>query len=170
MHLADRNRSFENGENLFRVAQCAACHKIKKEGGVLGPELTHIANAFSKRGPEPRVQLVQSILHPSRDIADRYRVVILDTDDGKQVSGIVIENDTQGFRLANNPAQSEATIFIPRDAVESIEQTEISLMPSGLLSTLTLDDIMDLVAYIETGGDASQSVFQREAADKASKN
>ncbi len=170
LHLADRNRSFENGENLFRVAQCAACHKIKKEGGVLGPELTHIANAFSKRGPEPRVQLVQSILHPSRDIADRYRVVILDTDDGKQVSGIVIENDTQGFRLANNPAQSEATIFIPRDAVESIEQTEISLMPSGLLSTLTLDDIMDLVAYIETGGDASQSVFQREAADKASKN
>ena len=170
LHLADRNRSFENGENLFRVGQCAACHKIKKEGGVLGPELTHIADAFSKRGPEPRVQLLQSILQPSRDIADRYRVVILGTDDGKQVSGIVIENETQGFRVANNPEQPEAAVFIPRDAVESIEQTEISLMPSGLLSTFTLDDIMDLVAYIEAGGDASHTAFQREATENASKN
>ena len=163
LHHADRNRSFANGEKLFQVAQCATCHKMNNEGGYLGPELTQIAKEFSKRGGEPRLKLLESILQPSINIADRYRVVILDTDDGKQVSGIVMKNDTRGFELANDPQRPEATIFVPRDSVESIEQTEISLMPSGLLSTFTLDDIMDLVAYLEAGGNESHAAFKSHA-------
>ena len=163
LHHADRNRSFANGKKLFRVAQCATCHKMNNAGGYLGPELTQITKEFSKRGGEPRLKLLESILQPSTNIADRYRVVILGTDDGKQVSGIVMKNNTRGFELANDPQRPEATIFVPRDSVESIEQTEISLMPSGLLSTFTLDDIMDLVAYLEAGGNESHAAFKSHA-------
>ena len=137
-----------------------------EEGGRLGPELTQIAEEFVKRGPEPRLKLLESILQPSINIADRYRVLAVGTEDGKQVSGIVLENDTQGFRLANDPQRPEATIFVPRDSVEWVEQTEISLMPSGLLSTFTLDDIMDLVAYLEAGGKGSHTAFEPHASKK----
>jgi cytochrome c len=166
LKLADHGRSFANGKQLFQLAQCGACHRMGAEGGRLGPELTQIVEEFVKRGPEPRLHLLKSILQPSSSIADRYRVLIIGTEDGKQVSGIVIENDTQGFRLANDPQRPEATIFVPRDSVEWVQQTEISLMPSGLLSTFTLDDIMDLVAYLEAGGKKSHAAFDPRASKK----
>ncbi len=128
-------------------------------GGRLGPDLTQIAAEFSRRGPEPRLRLIESILEPSAEIADRYRVLIVGTEDGKQASGIVVKNDTAGLYLANNPQHPEETLLVPRDSIEWVEQTEISLMPAGLLSTFTLDDIMDLIAYLESGGKASHPAF-----------
>ena len=136
---------------------------MNNEGGTLGPELTSIAREFSNRGPESRLKLLEAILHPSLEIAERYRVVLLSTEDGKQVSGIIIKNDSKGFQLANDPERPEVTTFVPRNSVERMEQTKISLMPSGLLSTFTLNDIMDLVAYLEAGGKESHAAFKLNA-------
>ena len=163
LDLANHDRSFDNGKQLFQVAQCIACHKMNNEGGTLGPELTSIAREFSNRGPESRLKLLEAILHPSLEIAERYRVVLLSTEDGKQVSGIIIKNDSKGFQLANDPERPEVTTFVPRNSVERMEQTKISLMPSGLLSTFTLNDIMDLVAYLEAGGKESHAAFKLNA-------
>ena len=33
-------------------------------------------------------------------------------------------------------------------------------MPQGLLDKLTLDEILDLIAYVAAGGDASHKLFQ----------
>ncbi|MEE2781623.1 MAG: PQQ-dependent sugar dehydrogenase [Planctomycetota bacterium] len=159
LDLAEKGRSFENGKKLFQLAQCNTCHRMGEAGGRLGPDLTQIAAEFFRRGPEPRLRLIESILEPSAEIADRYRVLIVGTEDGKQASGIVVKNDTAGLYLANNPQHPEETLLVPRDSIEWVEQTEISLMPAGLLSTFTLDDIMDLIAYLESGGKASHPAF-----------
>ena len=39
---------------------------------------------------------------------------------------------------------------------------KISLMPAGLLDRLTRDDVLDLMAYLATGGDANHPSFRRK--------
>ena len=160
--LADRGRSFENGQRLFELATCASCHRMGESGGPLGPELTDVAGRLAQAGPEPRLRLLEEILHPSRQIADRYRTIVIGTLDGKQLSGIVVENEVEGYRLVNNPQTPRTSIFIPRSEIERIDQTQISLMPAGLLSTFTLEDIMDLLAYLEAGGKKDHPAFGKE--------
>jgi hypothetical protein len=87
---------------------------------------------------------------------------VIGTLDGKQLSGIVVENETEGYRLVNNPQTPKTSIFIPRSEIERIDQTQISLMPAGLLSTFTLEDIMDLLAYLEAGGKKEHPAFGKE--------
>jgi putative heme-binding domain-containing protein len=159
---ADQGRSFENGRQLFELATCASCHRMGELGGHFGPELTDVAVRLAKTEPEPRLRLLEEILHPSRQIAERYRTVVIGTLDGKQLSGIVVENETEGYRLVNNPQTPEASIFVPRSEIEQIDQTQISLMPAGLLSTFTLEDIMDLIAYLEAGGKEDHPAFGKE--------
>jgi cytochrome c len=160
--LAERGRSFENGQRLFELATCASCHRMGAVGGPLGPELTDVAGRLAQAGPEPRLRLLEEILHPSRQIADRYRTIVIGTLDGKQLSGIVVENETEGYRLVNNPQTPKTSIFIPRSEIERIDQSQISLMPAGLLSTFTLEDIMDLLAYLEAGGKKEHPAFGKE--------
>ncbi len=159
--LADRGRSFENGKKLYRHSGCVNCHRLGSEGGSLGPDLVEVVERLAKE-PEPRLRLLEEIIHPSRNITDRYRTIIISTFDGRQVSGVVLENGGEGYRLANNPQLPGESIFIKRDDIEQIEQTDVSLMPVGLLSTFTLEDIMDLVAYLEASGREDHPAFKKE--------
>ena len=127
----------------------------------MGPDLAEVVERLAKE-PEPRLRLLEEIIHPSRNITDRYRTIIISTFDGRQVSGVVLENGGEGYRLANNPQLPGESIFIKRDDIEQIEQTDVSLMPVGLLSTFTLEDIMDLVAYLEASGREDHPAYKKE--------
>src|SRR5207244_13637470 len=86
----DRGRSFARGRDLFKAASCSSCHKVGREGGSLGPDLTEVARRLAKQ-PSPRVALLREVLEPSKVIDDKYRTHIVVTDDGQQRAGIIIE-------------------------------------------------------------------------------
>jgi hypothetical protein len=44
--------------------------------------------------------------------------------------------------------------------VKSIEASKVSPMPEGLLSMLKKEEILDLVAYVLSGGDKGNPMFK----------
>ncbi len=119
---------------------CWSCHKMYGEGANVGPDLTG-----SNRGNLN--YLLSNILDPSGEIQDDYKAVVITTQDGRIYTGnITAESDRQ---LTLRTVGQEALLLNKSD-IQSQEQTPNSLMPEGLLNTLTDEEIIDLVAYLRT--------------------
>jgi putative heme-binding domain-containing protein len=101
------------------------------------------------------------VLEPSAVIDEKYRTHILALDDGTQKAGIIVEQDGKGVRMAANPAAPDERIVIPRNRIESLQKSDVSMMPVGLVSTLTREEVLDLLAYVEAGGDPAHPAFRK---------
>ncbi len=135
--IADANPS--EGELIFQRT-CAACHMMYGKGGILGPDLTG-----SNRGNT--VYLLNNILNPSGDVQDDYKLVVITTQDGRTYSGNIIAEDDRNisFRVVG-----QEPISINKSKVRSREVTEKSMMPEGLLNTLSDTEVINLVAYLKS--------------------
>ncbi len=135
----------DRGRELFVAASCSRCHRIKHQGGVVGPDLTSVGGRFSHR------DLLKSILDPSDVVSEKYRNVQVITTSGQVVVGQVIASGdyrSSTLRLANNPLDASQIIDIPKTEIEEHQDSLVSPMPKGLLSTFTSEDISDLLAYL----------------------
>ena len=142
-------RNLANGKKLFGAAACILCHQLGGEGRVFGPDLTAVAGRFSRR------DILESILDPSKAVDEKYLNVTVETLDGESHTGqIVMQGDYRKpvLRLATNPFEPENLLEIPKVQIREHRVSNISAMPSGLLNSLSKDDILDLLAYIESGG------------------
>jgi putative heme-binding domain-containing protein len=154
---AGTKRSFERGRAAFETAQCRACHRMGAgpgAGGVFGPDLTAVASRFGRR------DLLVAIVDPSRAMDEKFRNTILRLRDGSQVVGVVESEGAEAVVLRPNPLVEE-TIQVPFAKIAAIEPSAISPMPAGLLNVLQRDDILDLLAYLEAGGDPKHPVFKQ---------
>ncbi|MCA9084368.1 MAG: c-type cytochrome, partial [Planctomycetaceae bacterium] len=127
------------GRQIFRRT-CAACHRLFGEGGVIGPDITG-ANRSSLE------YLLGNILTPSAIIQDAYRMQIVLTDDGRVFSGIPASENDRQLRL--RVAGVEEPIVIAKSRIESREVAPVSMMPEGILSTLSDQEVRNLVAYLQ---------------------
>jgi putative heme-binding domain-containing protein len=119
---------------------CARCHRIEEFGGNIGPDLSTIA-----RGAD-REKLVQSILHPSRDIAPQFVSHTVETTDGQEFTGLLIgQSVTEGVTLFM--ADSRAAL-IPPPLIASQTQSKVSLMPEDLAGGLAVEEFRDLLAFL----------------------
>jgi putative heme-binding domain-containing protein len=147
-------RNFSRGKNLYAAAGCHACHRIGGAGSAIGPDLSGLGQRFTVR------DILEAIVEPSRTISDQYRMLLVQTTDGRTYSGRVISRDETTVHLATNllrPGQSEA---IPSAAIASTQVMPVSTMPSGLLNPLNETEVLDLLAYLVSGGDETHRVFQ----------
>ncbi|MEZ5330085.1 MAG: c-type cytochrome [Verrucomicrobiales bacterium] len=147
-------RNFENGRNLFGAATCFACHRFNQEGGALGPDLTSVSGKFSPR------DLLESIIEPSKEISDQYNSVVVTQEDGSTTTGRVVNLNGDTINLQENMLDPNALTNIDARKVKSIEPSTVSMMPPGLLNTLTKDDVLDLMAYLLSAGKASDPMFK----------
>ena len=110
---------------------------LNGEGGVLGPDLTGAAR-------DNLGYLLENILSPSEVIQDDYRMVVVTTHDGRTYMGnLAGETDrTITLRIVGQD------VVVDRSAIQSTEVSTASLMPEGLLKTLTDEQVLDLVAYL----------------------
>ena len=129
----------DRGAAVYEAAQCAACHTHGNRGRDLGPDLTTIANRFQKR------EILESIIYPSQVISDQYASKTVLTDDGGTVVGMVVPGDDTEL-LVLQPDGS--TIAVHKSKVEEIVPNKTSSMPEGLLNSLTLEQIADLMAFM----------------------
>jgi hypothetical protein len=130
------------GRRVFFSASagCARCHRIEDFGGQIGPDLSAIA-----RGTD-REKLMQSILHPSRDIAPQFVTHTIETRDGQVFSGLLIGQSTlEGVTLFMADGRA---VLAPPAQIASQGQSKVSLMPEGLADALTVQDFRDLLAFL----------------------
>jgi putative heme-binding domain-containing protein len=156
----DAGRSFERGKELFKMRSCNQCHQLNNEGGNLGPNLAELPKKLQS-GKFSRADLLREVLEPSAVIDEKYRVVSLTLSSGLPVQGLIVHKDKDVVRIAKNAV--EKPIEIKRSQIdEETVMDKISLMPAGLLDRLTRDDVLDLMAYIASGGDATHPSFRRK--------
>jgi putative membrane-bound dehydrogenase-like protein len=129
---ADRSR----GRAVF-AKTCAACHTLFDAGGRIGPELTG-----SQR--DNLDYILSNVLDPSAVMANEYRMQLIQTADGRVLSGIVKAEDAAGVTLQTATEQ----VAIPKDEIEVRQTTTSSMMPDGLLTPLSTQEVQDLVAYL----------------------
>ena len=129
-----------NGQNVF-ATHCGACHKMYDEGGIIGPDLTGTNRANLEF-------LLSNVINPNGEVQDDYKLVIVTTNDGRTYAGNVVgENDRQ-IRL--RVVGQEDAIVINQSNIQSRIVTPNSMMPEGLLSLLSDQEVLDLVAFLRT--------------------
>jgi putative heme-binding domain-containing protein len=122
-------------------ARCGVCHQHSGRGGKVGPDLTRIAENMR------RERIIESILQPDREVAPHYQPYLLVTDDGKTHTGLRMPEG--GDDGTEEYIDSSGNHFrLPSNTIEVREATSTSIMPSGLESTVSIDDLRDLVSFL----------------------
>ena len=148
-----KGRSFQRGRDVFYQAQCSACHRYGDKGGAVGPDLTAVATRFKRQ------DLLESSTEPSKVLSEQYMNTAVETKAGQVVIGRIVEETEQKLVLRPNPLAPE-TVTVLKSDIETRELSKTSPMPSGLLNTFTKEEILDLLAYLESLGDSKHPNFQ----------
>jgi putative heme-binding domain-containing protein len=129
----------ERGRPIFKE-NCAVCHRLFGEGEQIGPELTG-----SERGNLDF--LLTSLVDPSASIRKEYQAQAVALMDGRVLNGLVIEESARTITLVDHNRQKSV---VPRDQIEEMKSSDVSLMPDGLLDKLGEDQVRDLFKYLQS--------------------
>jgi putative heme-binding domain-containing protein len=136
--------SVERGRAILDTATCLRCHAVDGEGGTTGPDLREVVTRH-----ENAAALLTQIVSPSAQILEGYESEIFLTTDGHVVSGRVARQEGDVLLVQDDPYRDDF-LELPLDEIEERTATTVSLMPAGLLSTFERDEILDLLAYLES--------------------
>ena len=150
-----RGRDAKRGQKLFADTGCAQCHRLGGTGGFVGPDLTAVSARFDRR------TLLESILEPSKVVSETYRIATVTLRTGAIFDGRIVSDDAKTIVLAINPVDPDQRRRINKADIASQRVSEVSPMPGGLIDTLTREEVMDLLAWIESGGDTNHSSFRQ---------
>jgi quinoprotein glucose dehydrogenase len=130
---AGRTAFFANSE-----VSCVKCHKVKGEGGDVGPDLAGIG------GKQKRDYLLESIVDPNKQIAQGFETVVLTLTNGKVVSGIVKAEDAKEVRLMTPEGQ---LVTVPKAKIDERARGK-SAMPEDVVKHLSKRELRDLVEFL----------------------
>jgi putative heme-binding domain-containing protein len=141
-------RNLQRGRQAFVDAQCLTCHRFGNDGGIIGPELTAAGIKYDNRS------LLESVLEPSKVINEQYAQSTILLKDGEISSGRIISQNEKELQVETD-ALSGRNETIARNKVEKIQPSTLSPMPGGLVNVLSSEEILDLLAYIRSGTNAT---------------
>jgi putative heme-binding domain-containing protein len=148
-------RNYANGAAMYQSVVCGTCHRFNGEGGSIGPDLTGVGNRYTIR------DLMENIIDPSKVISDQYDSHEITKKDGSMFLGrIAVEENGKVFLMANPFAPSEQTVIDESDIAKK-ETRKISMMPPGLINSLNQDELLDLIAYLTSGGNKEDKMFAK---------
>ncbi|HTU93936.1 MAG TPA: PVC-type heme-binding CxxCH protein, partial [Gemmataceae bacterium] len=142
--LLTRKGDPRRGQKLIAASikndmQCLKCHTIRGTGGQIGPDLSVIGKKASKEN------LFESIMNPSKAIADQYLNWQIETNKGLSLVGLIVEETPAAITLRDGNGKDTK---IDKKDIESRVKSPKSLMPDDLLVYMTEDDLVDIVAYL----------------------
>jgi putative heme-binding domain-containing protein len=106
----------------------------------VGPNLSTVTNRSAE-------DLLVHILDPNREVAPNFVNYNVATVDGRVISGIITEESSNAITVKRS---EEAKDVIPRDQIETIQSTGVSLMPEGLENGLSAQNFADLIAFVRS--------------------
>ena len=148
-----KRRSFDSGRKMFAAGGCYACHRFGNKGGMNGPDLTGSGGRYSPH------DLLEQIMYPSKEINEQFVPTMVSLKNGQTLSGVVVNLNGDRVTLNTDLYNPNQRTSVQRKDVLSMGPSTVSPMPPGLLNMMKKDEIMDLLAYILSGGDAEHSFF-----------
>jgi putative heme-binding domain-containing protein len=130
------------GRKLFFDAdksQCVKCHRVGDQGERIGPELTGVGHRFS------RIHLIESILQPSRTVLPGYQAVVVVLKDGRLLTGVRVAETGDTLTLADSQGKKYP---LAKSDIEEQRPQPLSVMPEGLEKPLSVDEFVDLIAFL----------------------
>jgi putative heme-binding domain-containing protein len=119
--------------------RCMVCHRAGSEGMVLGPDLITVKT-------KGRDALLTAILEPHKEIAPQYIAYDVTTKDGNAYTGIIGRDDATSLSLR---IMGGAEVNLSRASIKGSTSSGKSLMPEGLEAGMTVQDMADLLTFIE---------------------
>jgi putative membrane-bound dehydrogenase-like protein len=173
-----QQRNFARGKQLFTTLACVQCHKLGSadvalfpshgHGGhhgahghaaapsvAIGPDLVEVVKKYKG---EPKAVL-HEILEPSRNIEEKYRKITLELEDGSILAGNVLAEDRETVTIYTAPPMAKEH-KVAKSKIESREPSALSIMPVGQLNTLDKEQILDLLAFLLSGGKDDHPAFK----------
>ena len=152
-----QSASKERGRALLEQASCLKCHASGESNpdaadGKLGSgssPRTGPALADAVRAHAGARELLQSILEPSARIREGYASELFFLHDGRIVAGRVIRSEP-GLLLVQDDPYRDDLLELPLSEIEERRANPLSTMPSGLFSTFRREEILELLAYLES--------------------
>ncbi|MDA7873888.1 c-type cytochrome [Rhodopirellula sp.] len=135
MEKADASR----GRAVFKRT-CASCHLMYGQGGKIGPDLTG-----SNRANLDYILL--NSVDPSYDVPEGYKMVLIQTVDGRLINGVVAEEDARRIVLKT---VEQPQVVIAKEDIEARKVSSKSMMPDGQLEQMKPQEMLDLIKYLRT--------------------
>ncbi|MBI3851627.1 MAG: PQQ-dependent sugar dehydrogenase [Verrucomicrobia bacterium] len=133
-----------HGQELFAgAAQCSRCHVCRGVGRAFGPELTELSRKYD------RAQTLDQVLHPSKVIAPEFKTTMVTLRNGTELTGFVLKRTADELVLRD---ESLTDHMIRLADVKESRESALSMMPEGLLASLTAQEAADLLAFLVQGG------------------
>jgi quinoprotein glucose dehydrogenase len=134
----------EAGRKIFMEkpeASCVRCHKVRGDGGQVGPELTGIITRHD------REYILESILFPNKQIAAGFESVLVEMNDGQAYAGIVKGQDDKELTLL---AVEDGQVMKLKKSDIKKQVKGLSPMPEGMGNVLSKQDLRNLVEFLAT--------------------
>jgi putative heme-binding domain-containing protein len=147
-----KSASSERGRQLIERAKCLDCHKFGAVGQGVGPDLTTVRSRFRP------IEILESIVEPSKVISDQYKAATIATLDGKIFNGMPVGSDGAALVLLLSDGTK---VTIPKSEIDGRKESTVSVMPEGLINSMSYQEIADLLALfdsapkVEPGGEAN---------------
>ncbi|MFZ9091998.1 MAG: c-type cytochrome, partial [Planctomycetaceae bacterium] len=148
-----KGRDFANGQKMFAAAGCYACHRFRNQGGMTGPDLTSAGRRYSVK------DLLDQVVNPSKVINEQFAAVTVVTEDGLVHNGVVVNLNGDRLTLNTDLTNPNQRVNIDRKKIDELFVSKTSPMPAGLLNRMTEDEVLDLTAYLISGGEADHEFF-----------
>ncbi|HEV3343443.1 MAG TPA: HEAT repeat domain-containing protein [Pirellulales bacterium] len=125
------------GRDVFKK-HCAACHRVGGDGGKIGPDL----DGVGLRGAD---RLLEDVLDPSRNVDQAFRSTLIQTADGRSVSGLVLREEGAVLVLADSQGKE---LRVPLAEIEDRALSPLSPMPANVADLVSENDCFDLLAFL----------------------
>lgn len=131
----------KRGEQLFAKLACNKCHTVDPNEKPRGPYLPQVAKTYK------RDQLTESIVLPSKSLAQGFVTNIFQMEDGRLLSGFITFESPEKIVIRDNQGNE---ITLNPDEIEGQKKDNVSIMPVGLANEATVSELADLVSYLES--------------------
>ena len=135
--MSEKEGDAVKGKVVF-TSLCANCHQVNGEGVDFGPALSEIGSKL------PKEALYTSILYPDQGISFGYEAYQFQLKDGSSAFGKIVSEtaDKVVVQYMNNQQT------VAKADITSRVKLENSLMPSNLQSSMSEQELIDLVEYL----------------------
>jgi quinoprotein glucose dehydrogenase len=132
------------GKELYlntKLLACASCHRMEGVGGSTGPDLTRLWDTMTVE------KILESIVDPSKEIKEGFQTYRLTTADSKVYTGLKVKDDAKEVIIRDANGRD---IRVAKDEIESLAPSKLSLMPDNVVSQISYDQFIDLLAFLKS--------------------
>lgn len=142
--LVDTKGDAKKGRELYlntKVLACATCHRLEGVGGSTGPDLTRVWDTQTIE------KLLESMIEPSKEIKEGFQAYRVATVEGQVLVGLKISETPKEVVLRDANGRD---LRLAKDDIETIAPSKVSLMPDNVVSQLSYDQFIDLLAFLKS--------------------